>query len=193
MLKMGMTDGWSQSLDRLAEQLDDLSGRSTEVIASTSDRLTGADPLALQVRRNFELPAERVFDAWLDGTCLGQWLFATPDGEMLKVEVDPRLGGKFTVIEKRGDQVAEHFGNYVVLERPQRLAFIFRTNMSANSTLVTIEIQPNSTGCELTLTHVLDPEWASFKDRAQAGWTKILEGLSQLLSDAGATGVVSGI
>ncbi len=62
-----------------------------------------ADPIILTVERHIDAPPERVFDAWLDAGAVGQWLFATPGGVMEKVEIDPRVGGKFLIVERRGD------------------------------------------------------------------------------------------
>lgn len=135
----------------------------------------------LVVSRYFDLPAEAVFDAWLDESALGRWLFATPDGQMQRVECNPRVGGEFTVIEKRGDMLAEHYGRYVEIDRPGRLVFDFWTSFESAPTRVTIEITPTEEGCHLKLIHDLDPKWAEFKERARVGWTMILDGLSSTL------------
>jgi uncharacterized protein YndB with AHSA1/START domain len=138
----------------------------------------------LSVTRHFDAPAEMVFDAWLDGATLGKWLFATPDGVMQRVECDPKVGGEFAVVEKRGDTTAEHYGKFIEIERPRRLVFDFWTNGEPSPTTVTIEIVPDETGCRLTLSHAVAPKWVSFKERARIGWTLILDGLSsQLFAD----------
>ncbi len=136
----------------------------------------------LVVRRRYDFPAERVFDAWLDPVSLGRWLFATPTGVMQRVEVDPRIGGEFVVVEKRGDQLAEHFGKYLELDRPRRIVFEFRTDSSSPATVVTVAITPSETGCELTLSHIIPPEWAAYAEKARGGWTGILEGLATTLA-----------
>lgn len=135
----------------------------------------------LTVSRRFRVPAEVVYDAWLDGSKLGRWLFVTPGGELVRAEADGRVGGNFTVIERRGEVLAEHFGTYLELERPRRIVFQFHTNHEESPTLVTVAIRPLPDGCELTLSHELEPKWESFRDRATAGWTMILEGLGRLL------------
>jgi uncharacterized protein YndB with AHSA1/START domain len=151
--------------------------------------MTSAAPVILRIARRFSHPPERVFDAWLDPASLGRWLFATEGGEMLRVEADPRVGGEFIIVEKRGVALAEHFGRYVEIDRPRRLAFTFSTDRESNPTLVTVDIVPTADGCELTLTHEMDPQWAAYADRAREGWTMILEGLATTLagSPAGST------
>lgn len=138
-----------------------------------------ADRVVLTVRRRFGAPAERVFDAWLDPKLAARFLFATPDGEMERVEIDPRVGGFFRIEERRGDAVAEHFGAFVEIDRPRRLVFTFATDRAAEPTRVTIEIARDGEGCELVLTHEMSPDWSDHADRARAGWTMILEGLEQ--------------
>lgn len=142
---------------------------------------TETESLKLIVSRHFDAPAETVFDAWLDAASLGKWLFATPDGEIQRVKCDPRVGGEFAVVERRGDAVAEHYGRFVEITRPERLVFDFWTNGEPTPTRVKIDIVPDREGCQLTLSHEMDLKWASFKDRARVAWTMILDVLSSTL------------
>ena len=137
--------------------------------------------VTVRVSHRYTASAERVFDAWLDPEKLGKWLFATPSGEMVRVEVDARVGGQFVVVERRDGEDVEHIGKYLEIDRPRRLVFSFSVpKFSPEETIVTIDIVRMGTGCELTLTHenVL-PDYAS---RTQAGWTGILAGLSAALA-----------
>ena len=133
----------------------------------------------VELCRRIAAPPERVFDAWLDPRALGRWLFATPDGVMERVEVDPRVGGRFTIVERRGADLAGHHGEFVDLERPRRLAFDFWTSFSDQRTRVTITIAPDGDGSLLTLTH--EGVWADYAERTREGWTKILDGLARSL------------
>jgi len=136
----------------------------------------------LRITRQFDAPAERVFDAWLDPKTAGRWLFATPTGKMTRVEIDARVSGKFLLIRRDGDDV-EHVGEYLEIDRPRRLVFTFKVpKYSSENTRVTVEITPAGSGCELTLTHhnVL-PEW---NDRTREGWTMILNSLAGQLERA---------
>lgn len=135
---------------------------------------------AVKVERHFAAAPEIVFDAWLDADCLGQWLFRTPTGELVRVDVDPRLGGRFRVDERRDGELAEHHGEYVELDRPRRLAFDFWTSFSAERTRVTIDIAPADGGALLTLSH--DGVWPDWADKTKQGWTMILDGLARSLA-----------
>lgn len=138
------------------------------------------DPIHIQVSRRFTASAERVFDAWLDQKTAGRWWFATPAGKMQKVEIDGRVGGKFRIIERRGDDDANHYGTFIELDRPRRIVLDFATDPDHPPTRVTIQITAlKDGGCELTLSHDIAPEWAEYKDRTNQGWTMILESLAR--------------
>ncbi len=134
------------------------------------------------VTRRFQQPPEQVFDAWLDPVSAAKWLFATPNGEMLRADIDPSVGGEFCIVERREDEVMEHLGEYTELDRPRRLAFIFTVNLSDDVSQVAIDIQPAAGGSDLTLTHAMGSQWASFADRTAKGWDMILDGLAETLA-----------
>jgi len=138
---------------------------------------TGA---TVQVSRRLAAPPERVYDAWLDPGHAGRWLFRTPQGTLARCEIEARVGGRFRIDERRGDEIAEHYGEYVALDRPRRLAFDFWTSFSDERTRVTIATEPDGEGSLLTLTH--EGVWADYEERTRQGWTMILDGLAGTLA-----------
>lgn len=136
----------------------------------------------LRISRRFEFPAERVFDAWLDPPTAGKWLFATPNGETIRCDIDARVGGRFVITERRNGEDVEHTGEYLEIEGPRKLVFTFSVpKYSSQETKVTLDIVPlGAAGCELNLIHenVL-PEWSS---QTEEGWTTILVRLAEQLA-----------
>jgi uncharacterized protein YndB with AHSA1/START domain len=130
----------------------------------------------VRVKHRFTAAPERVFDAWLDPEKARRFLFATPTGQMVQAETDPRVGGRFTFTDRRDGVDVVHAGEYMEIDRPRRLVFTFAVPIySTIVTRVIIEIAPLDDGCELTLTHEgLPPEYT---ERSVEGWTRILAGL----------------
>ncbi|HWE07109.1 MAG TPA: SRPBCC domain-containing protein [Rhizomicrobium sp.] len=142
---------------------------------STDSRVT------VRVAHRYSAPAERVFDAWLDPKTADKWLFATPTGQMTRMEIDPRQGGKFTIVRRDGEEF-EHVGDYVEIDRPRRLVFTFGVpRLSPEFTRVAIEIFPAEPGCELTLAQ--DGVLAGYAEPSVKGWTMILDSLERALGD----------
>ncbi len=135
--------------------------------------------MKLQISRQFDASPEAVFEAWLDAESVCQWLFATPGGVMEKVEIVPRVGGGFTINERRGETLATHFGAYLEIDRPHRLVFTFSVSADVPETRVAVDVEPAPGGCRLTLTH--EGVWADYEERTRAGWTMILDGLARAL------------
>ena len=114
----------------------------------------------------------------------GKWLFTAPGGSIVRAEIDARVGGKYLFVDRRDVGDIDHVGEYLEIERPSRLVFTFTVpKYSPESTRVTVDIVPASTGCHLTLTHegVL-PEWVS---RTEEGWGMILGQLDNALQTGG--------
>lgn len=145
--------------------------------------MTGAAPVVVRVMRRFDFAPERVFDAFLDPAKARRFLFATPAGEMVRAEIDPRVGGAFRFVDRRNGEDVAHVGEYLMIDRPRRLVFAFSVpKVSPDVSRVTIEIAAEDGGCRLTLTQELRPEWAHAKDQVAHGWTMILDGLAATLS-----------
>jgi len=71
----------------------------------------------VQVSHRFSASAEPVFDAWLDPQKAGKFLFAIPKGQMVRVEIDGRVGGKFCFVDRRDNEDIEHIGEYLEVVR----------------------------------------------------------------------------
>lgn len=141
-----------------------------------------SDNRTLRVSHRYAASAERVFDAWLDPETAGKWLFATPNGRMLKVGIDARVGGKFTIVRRDGEDI-EHVGEYLEIDRPRKLVFTFAVPKFSNVyTRVTVEITALEKGCELMLTH--EDVLPDYLERSKEGWGMILGNLERNLFEA---------
>lgn len=144
--------------------------------------MTAEQPIIVRVTHRYTASAERVFDAWLDVKRAAKWMFATSTGQMVRAEIDPRVGGSFTFVDRRDGEDVLHTGTYLEIDRPRRLVFTFGIPaFSADFDRVSIDITPLASGCELTLTHEMKPDFAEYRERTEQGWGKMLAALDQLL------------
>jgi len=151
------------------------------------------EPVQVRVTHRYNVPVDRVFDAWLTPAQAARFLFATRTGNVLHCEIEPEVGGSFTVTDRRpvgdGDESffdAQHRGTYMQIERPSRLVFDFSVEPHwGDTTRVTLDFVPMGASIsELVLTHNLG-EGADAKataERARLGWTRMLDQLDKVLS-----------
>lgn len=144
------------------------------------------EPIKVIVKKEFNAPAEKVFDAWIDPNWLNRWMFG-PDvreEEIIKLENKPEEGGTFSYIVNRDGQEINHMGTYREVQRPNRLVFTWGVDVEAgDESVVTITIQQMESGCQLTLVHTMDHKWKEYKDRTQEGWNYMLDKLNEHLKD----------
>ena len=143
-------------------------------------------PVKAVVSHRFAVPAESVFDAWLDPVWIGRWMFGPDvrDEKIVRLVVEPRVGGKFSFVVNRQNVEIDHVGEYLEIDRPRLLVFTWATRDSLpNTSRVIVEILPCDSGCELTLTHVMSADWAAFVDKAAGSWRKMLEALAGALTE----------
>lgn len=141
--------------------------------------MNASDAIKASVTRRFEASPGRVFDAWLDPAKVRLWMgrALAGVGEMKRVEIDPRVGGKFCFSDMREAGEAVHVGEYLEIDRPRRLAFTWSAT-PGESSVVTIEIVPEGSGCVVTLTHEMDAKWAEYLGRVEGSWGKMLDSIA---------------
>lgn len=143
----------------------------------------------VRVTRRFEASAEAVFDAWLDPETAGRWLFATVDGEMVRVEIDPRVGGRYEIVEQRDGEEVLHTGVYEEIERPRRLAFTLQVpRYSPNTDRVTVNVAPDGEASELSLTQTRSDDAPASAEQIERGWGKVLAALASTVESQGEDG-----
>lgn len=141
-----------------------------------------SEAVEIRVEKRLRHSRERAFDAFLDPARVGGWLFRTANGVMEKADYDPVVGGSFALFERRGEDLARHFGRFVEIVRPERIVFDFWVDEAPQDpTRVTVAFSEDGDGSVVVLTHDLAPAWAHYADRTSAGWTMILDNLSQVM------------
>jgi uncharacterized protein YndB with AHSA1/START domain len=136
--------------------------------------------VAAKVTHQFAAPSEAVFDAWVTSETVHKW-FAPQLGEMVRVAIDPRVGGSFSFVQRRGLDDVDHIGKYLEFDRPRRLAFTWQVRGTPHNSRVFIDILPNATGCDLTLVHELHPHWADYREQTAAAWAKMLDAMAEAI------------
>jgi uncharacterized protein YndB with AHSA1/START domain len=131
----------------------------------------------IRIKQRYRAAASRVFDAWLDPSIAGGWLFATALHAMSDVTIDARVGGSFCFVGRRGEEFS---GRYLEIVRPRRLVFTLAGKSRLQAAYrACVEITPHNAGCELTLTlEDVPPDHAS---RTENRWTGMLYGLGTRL------------
>ncbi|HEY3739195.1 MAG TPA: SRPBCC domain-containing protein [Bryobacteraceae bacterium] len=106
---------------------------------------------AFKIIQEFDASPEKVFDAWLDPALIRRWMFARE--EIFAVKLDPKPGGKFSIIETSSEGNVDHFGEYRKIERPSLLVFTLSVPLHfSGSTLVRVELSPRDGGCVMIFT-----------------------------------------
>jgi uncharacterized protein YndB with AHSA1/START domain len=138
----------------------------------------------VRVSRHLDAPPEQAFDAWLDPARARRFLFATAAGEMVRAEIDPRVGGRFTMVDRRDGIDVEHTGAYLALDRPRRIVFDFAVPaFSTRRTRITVDVALRGNGSEVGVVQHDTP--AEYAERARAGWGMVLDALARALEPRG--------
>lgn len=139
---------------------------------------------------DFTVPAEQVFDAWLDPDTVRAWssqpLPGQPAADVRRVEIDPRVGGRFTFSDMREKGEAVHWGKYHVYDRPETLAFSWFTSKEEEKqdlSFVTLTLERTPGGCHATMTHTMDAQWADYIPQVANAWNLMLRQIDAHLAE----------
>lgn len=145
-----------------------------------------ADPeTMLQVERVLAAPPGRVFEAWTTPEAIKFW-FGGTETEIDEVQVDLRVGGRYTIRYRDGDgSEATVTGKYLHIQRPWRLVFSWTMRSRqriVDENTVTVEFREVDGGTQVQLTHspFVDP---TIRKLHAQGWDACFTALSQLLRE----------
>ena len=142
---------------------------------------TGAAVEALVIRRTYNAPRERVFDAWVKPEIFRRWM-GPGDVAVAEMSFDARVGGKYRIVMVAPDgERFVVFGTIREYRRPERLSYTWQWEdddgtPEGSETLLTLDFHDRGGGTELVLTHE-NFAGAELRDRHGDGWSDALEKL----------------
>jgi len=163
----GMSEGWSQSLERLSV-----------VVTRPADR-------ELWIERNFDAPRELVFAAWTQAEHAVHW-FAPPGCSVRSCTMDLRVGGVWRSCMRWPDG-SDHWQGGVFREivPPERLVFTYAWEDAEghpkHETLVTVRLEERGGKTALTF-HQAVFESESSRTSHGGGWHGSLDVLAEYLA-----------
>ena len=128
---------------------------------------------ALQIRRTFSAPRERVYRAWTDAKQFALWFHPTAEYTTIITQMDLRNGGAYKLeMHHKGGNVSKLAGTYKEVKPPEKLVFTWRWQQenAAPDTLVTVEFHDLGGSTEILLTHSNFTN-AEDRDKHNQGWT----------------------
>jgi uncharacterized protein YndB with AHSA1/START domain len=138
----------------------------------------------LRLERTFDVPVERVFEAWTSEEVLRRWLHGMPGWETSTAEVDLRVGGRIRIVMR--DPVdgteAGATGEYRVVEPPHRLVFTWVWDDEPDRPqLIELELSERDgrTSVAMTNSSIPDDERRASQRR---GWNVCYDNLDRLLA-----------
>ena len=130
---------------------------------------------------NYFAPAEAVFDAWVNKDLIRKWLFVGSTSEIVQVDLDARVQGKFSILEQDllSNGYIEHYGTYISIDRPRKLVFTLSVPKHfEGETTVEVNILTTDSGSELVFTQSGVPRTVT-----ETSWKKMLYQLQLTLEN----------
>ena len=140
----------------------------------------------LGMKRTFDAPAQRVFDAWTSEEVIRRWWHAEHDWETTEAEVDLRVGGRVRVVMRNPHEDTEYGGGgeYTEVAPPTRLAFTWTwDDEPARPTLIEIDFEEANGVTTVRFNHI--GLWSQEAVRShEGGWGRCFDNLERTLEAA---------
>lgn len=138
------------------------------------------DKIQLQVKRRVKVIPDRIFGALTDPKRAKNFMFATEKGKMVRVEIEPKVGGKYVFVDQRDEVDVVHNGVIVKIESPRLLEFDLTVEQySEHTDRIRIEIENLGLWSEVVISHQMHPDFADDRQIMEAGWKDILDRLAR--------------
>ncbi|MFJ7941630.1 SRPBCC domain-containing protein [Peribacillus sp. NPDC096622] len=148
----------------------------------------------LKMIRNFDVKAERVFDAWLNPEMMRKWFF-TLEGTNKVAQNDPQVGGTWEIIDHRDGKDYRAIGEYLEMDPPKKLVFTFKMPQFSEAVdTISVELKELQKGCEMTFSQRIivphEENWTKsdiekalgeYHDGSEYGWNLMFMGLKELV------------
>jgi uncharacterized protein YndB with AHSA1/START domain len=138
------------------------------------------------ITRIFEAPRERVFRAWIDPDQVAAWF--GPEGMDTprdRINIDPRVGGRYELAMVQGGGGAEHAVGYEIVELVEPELIVLRSDPMPEvgmpePTVVRVEFHDHGAKTRMTLSDAPYPREA--RGHAEAGWSAAFDKLAGVVS-----------
>lgn len=148
--------------------------------------------VTLQMKRQFSVRPERVFDAWLDPNCMKRWLFTTSGSNKVCTNHSV-VGGTWEIVDHRDGKDYRAIGKYLEIEEPKKIVFTFQMPQFSESVdKIKVELKEVESGCEMIFTQFInipheigweaedmEKEKKSYKEQSKHGWNLMFISLEQ--------------
>jgi uncharacterized protein YndB with AHSA1/START domain len=150
-----------------------------------TDGLPSSNTKAITVTKTIPAPAEKVFDHWLIPTFVGNWMFgpAIQNETIVKLENEVKPGGRFSYTVLRGSNEVEYSGEYLEINRPNRLIFSWQNSDDPIcESKVTIQFLKEHGKTKIKITHKFHPTLVGQSVQIKQQWIARSTALADTLS-----------
>jgi uncharacterized protein YndB with AHSA1/START domain len=137
----------------------------------------------LRLKRTYDAPAERVFDAWTNEEVMRRWFHGMPDWDTPEAKVDLRVGGRVRVVMRDPEEGVSYGGggHYTLVERPSRLAFTWTWDREPHESHIEIEFEEIDGTTTVSFTHSGLLDEADVRSHEE-GWSNCFDSLERALA-----------
>lgn len=137
---------------------------------------------SLTIKRQFNAPPEKVFQAWTDSKKVARWM-GPGEVKVLSAESDPRTGGRYRWLMKAPDgEDHDVSGVYREVIPNEKLVFTWAWKSTPErELLVTLTFKGDGDGTLFTMVHEQFFDETA-RDNHNKGWTSAMEKLDKYLT-----------
>jgi uncharacterized protein YndB with AHSA1/START domain len=140
--------------------------------------------IALRLTRHFDVPREKVFEAWTSPAALKRW-WCPPGWLAERIEVDLRPGGAycFAMRQVGVNTTVSIEGRFLEVLRPERLSYTWNWNGAFSAmpeTRVTVEFREGAAGTDVVVTHENFPD-VRLWHKHRSGWIDACDRMERAL------------